>query len=109
MQAKVVSIRYDAAQGAFEGRVDLDRDGRTFRYPTRVEAPESTPREAVEVALVQRALRMSDSDRPRPVARPSRPGFLSLLLSALTPAAGSALSELPVRATDPRHPRARLH
>ncbi len=108
MQTRLVSIRYDAAQGAFEGRVDLSRDGRTFRYPTRLEAPESTPSEVVEAELVQRALRMAESDRPRTAAAPARPGFLRHLLSALSPVAEPVLSGIPVRTADPRHPRSRL-
>ena len=64
MQTRLVSVRYDAALGAFEARVDVERDGRTFRYPTRVEAPESSPRDWVERTLTDRALRMSDSGRP---------------------------------------------
>lgn len=65
MQTRLVSMRYDAAQGAFEARVDVERDGRTFRYPCRVEAPESAPREWIEEALTRHALRMSDSGRAR--------------------------------------------
>lgn len=109
MQAKVISIRYDAAQGAYDGRVDLSRNGRTYRYPTRIEVPESTPRDEVEAALIQRALRMSDTDRPRPAPRNSKPGFLSLLVRALSPAADPVPSGIRVRTSDSRHSRARLH
>ena len=65
MQTRVGSVRYDTAQGAFEARVDVERDGRTFRYPCRVEAPESAPRDWIEAALTRHALRMSDSVRPQ--------------------------------------------
>lgn len=65
MQTRVVSVRYDTAQGAFEARVDVERDGRTFRYPCRVEAPESAPLDWIEAALTRHALRMSDSVRPQ--------------------------------------------
>lgn len=65
MHTRVVSMRYDAAKGAFEARVDVERDGRTFRYPCRVEAPESAPRDWLEDALTRNALRMSDSVRPQ--------------------------------------------
>ena len=63
MNTRVHSVRYDAAHGAFEGRVDVERDGRTFRYPARVEAPEGAPRDWLEAALTRHALRMSDSNR----------------------------------------------
>ena len=65
MQTRVGAVRYDTAQGAFEARVDIERDGRTFRYPCRVEAPESAPPEWIEAALTRHALRMSDSVRPQ--------------------------------------------
>ena len=57
------SVRYDAITGAFEARVDVERDGRTFRYPCRVEAPESAPRDWIEQALTRHALRQSDTGR----------------------------------------------
>jgi len=65
MQTRLVNVRYDAAKGAFEARVDVERDGRTFRYPCRVEAPESAPRDWIEDALTRHALRQSDSGRPQ--------------------------------------------
>ncbi|MBP1807184.1 orotidine 5'-phosphate decarboxylase [Rubellimicrobium aerolatum] len=65
---RVKSLRYDPVQGAYEGRVDVERDGRTFRYPCRVEAPESAPRDWIEDALARHALRQSDSG-------PSDPGL----------------------------------
>jgi hypothetical protein len=65
MQTRLVSMRYDAARGAFEARVDVERDGRTYRYPCRVEAPESAPRDWLEEALTRHALRQSDSGRPQ--------------------------------------------
>lgn len=57
---------HDEARGWFEARVDVDRDGRTFRYPARVAGPANAPRAWVESALADHALRMSDSGRPRP-------------------------------------------
>ncbi len=60
------SVRYDPSTGAFEARVDVERDGRTFRYPCRVEAPESAPRGWIEQALTRHALRQSDTGRPQP-------------------------------------------
>ena len=65
MHTRLVSMKYDAAQGAFEARVDVERGGRTFRYPCRVEAPESAPRDWIEEALTRHALRQSDSGRPQ--------------------------------------------
>lgn len=55
------SLRYDAATGFFEARVDVLRDGRTFRYPARVAAPQGADPAWVADALARHALRMSDS------------------------------------------------
>jgi hypothetical protein len=60
---RLVRVSYDAGRGAFEGRVDVERDGRTFRYPCSVAAPETADRAWVEGALAQAALRQSDSGR----------------------------------------------
>lgn len=65
MQTRLVSMRYDAASGTYEARVDVERDGRIFRYPCRVQAPESAPRDWIEDALTRHALRQSDTSRPR--------------------------------------------
>lgn len=109
MQTRLVSLRYDAGRGAYEARVDVERDGRTFRYPCRLEAPESAPRDWVEQALLRRALGMSDT--PRPAAPAPRPGLLHLISDALARATHLRRqpSGVPVRATDPSRPRARLH
>jgi hypothetical protein len=45
--------------------VDVERDGRTFRYPCRVEAPSTAPMKWIEEALTRHALRQSDSGRPQ--------------------------------------------
>ena len=109
MQTKVVSVRYDAAKGHFEGRVDVQRDGLTFRYPCRVEGPESAPRDWTEDALARQALRMSQSDRaPVTKARHGLGGLLSDLLARLAQPL-HARTPVPVRADDPRRPQARLH
>jgi hypothetical protein len=108
MQTRLVSVRYDAAAGAFEARVDVERDGRTFRYPCRVEAPEAAPRDWVEAALLRHAQRLSVSDRPVAAAKAGPlHRFWEALARALVPT--RVLSDIPVRATDPVRPRARLH
>lgn len=111
MQTRVVSMRYDVVRGAYDGRVDVERDGRTFRYPCRVEAPESAPRDWVEQALARHALRMSDTDRPQPAPPARRPGLLHLISDALARATHPRRlpSGVPVRAAEPPRPRARLH
>ena len=109
MQTTIVSVRYDAAKGCFDGRVDVQRDGMTFRYPCRVEAPESAPRDWIDDALARQALRMSQSDRaPVTEARPSLGGLLSDLMARLAHPL-HARTPIPVRADDPRRPRARLY
>ena len=109
MQTRIVSVRYDAAKGHFDGRVDVQRDGRTFRYPCRVEAPESAPRDWIDDALARQALRMSQSDRPPVIeARPAFGGLLSDLMARLSHPL-HARTPVPVRADAPRRPRARLY
>lgn len=55
------SLRYDAASGFFEARVDVQRNGRTYRYPARVAAPQGADMAWVAAALARNALGMSDS------------------------------------------------
>ena len=77
MQTKLVSVRYDTSRGAFEARVDVERDGRTFRYPCRVEAAEDASRDWLEAALTGQALRMSDTRAPQPARQHSLARALS--------------------------------
>lgn len=108
MQTRLHSMRYDTGRGAFEARVDLERDGRTLRYPVRLEAPETAPRDAVEAALTRQALRMSQADRPRP-SEPSALGRVLADAAAWAQNAFGTRSGIPVRAAEPHRPRARLH
>jgi hypothetical protein len=54
-------ITHDAARGTFAARVDLSRDGRTFRYPSEVVAPPSADADWLSQALVAKAMSMSDT------------------------------------------------
>lgn len=61
-------VRHDVPQynfetGSFEARVDVTREGRTFRYPVRVTAPHDADPRWVSQALIGRALGLSDSPR----------------------------------------------
>jgi hypothetical protein len=107
MATKVHAVRYDPANGRFEARVDVERDGRAFRYPVRLEAPENAPRDWLEAALARQALRMSDT----PLAAAPAPGLGHALAEALSRLAHSVRvrSAIPVRSD--AHPRsqARLH
>ncbi len=60
-------IRYNAAIGAFEARVDISRGSRTFRYPARVSGPLDMSPEAVRDGLARSAMRMSDTGDLRSV------------------------------------------
>jgi hypothetical protein len=102
MATRVQGVRYNPAQGAFEARVDIDRDGRTFRYPVRIEAPESAPRDWLEAALTRQALRMTDT--PPRAARPALSEALSRWLHPIR-----TRSAVAVRADAPPRPQARLH
>jgi len=59
-------VRYDAGLGVFEARVDIERSGKTFRYPCRISGPATLDPDAVRDGLTSQALRMSDSGHDRP-------------------------------------------
>lgn len=63
MRITLGQVIHDEARGWFEARVDVERDGRTFRYPARVQGPADAPRAWIEAALTDHALRLSDSRR----------------------------------------------
>jgi hypothetical protein len=55
------SVSYNDRLGAFQARVDIERNGTTFRYPCQISGPETMDIELVRMGLTQQALRMSDS------------------------------------------------
>ncbi|MBU0780723.1 MULTISPECIES: orotidine 5'-phosphate decarboxylase [Loktanella] len=60
-QINLGDVRYNATAGAFEARVDIQRAGRTFRYPCMVAGPLNMDMDRVRTGLAKHALRMSDS------------------------------------------------
>ncbi|SLN57856.1 orotidine 5'-phosphate decarboxylase [Roseisalinus antarcticus] len=60
-------IRYNAASGAYEARVDIARGGRLFRYPARMKGPLDLPLDQVRAGLARNAFNMSDSGDLRSV------------------------------------------
>lgn len=56
-------VRYNAQMGAFEARVDVERDGTTYRYPCQVSGPLDMDSNLVSQNLTKHALRQSDSGR----------------------------------------------
>ncbi|EPX82401.1 hypothetical protein ruthe_03330 [Rubellimicrobium thermophilum DSM 16684] len=66
MTVRLKSMTYDPLRGVYEGRVDVTRDGITYRYPARVCGPAGAPRDWIAAALAEAALRQSDSGRLRP-------------------------------------------
>lgn len=58
---KINDIRYNAQSGAFEARVDIERDGRMYRYPCTVAGPLDMEMSAVRKSLGHQACRMSDT------------------------------------------------
>lgn len=54
-------VRYNAAAGTFEARVDIRRNNTTFRYPCAIAGPLSMDIQHVREGLTRHALRMSDS------------------------------------------------
>ncbi len=57
----IKNLRYNAAAGVFKASVDIERFGRTFRYPCEVPGPHSMDQNAVIDRLRHRALQMSDT------------------------------------------------
>lgn len=53
------SIRYNPSAGAFEARVDIDRKGRTYRYPCSVRGALTMEDGAVRSRLTQQALQLA--------------------------------------------------
>jgi hypothetical protein len=66
MTVRLKSMTYNPVLGVYEGRVDVTRGGITYRYPARVQGPQGAPRDWIEAALAEAALRQSDSGRLRP-------------------------------------------
>ena len=60
---RVHQLRYDETNGAFEGRVDIPREGAPFRYPCHIHGPQDRSMDAVESGLLARATAMSDTVR----------------------------------------------
>lgn len=58
---RITHLRYDARFGKFEASVDIQRNGRTYRYPCEVTGPQSMEPATVAAHLAQRALNMSDT------------------------------------------------
>ncbi|WP_417587772.1 orotidine 5'-phosphate decarboxylase [Pararhodobacter oceanensis] len=56
---KIKALKYDAAQGAFEARVDIEHNGRTFRYPCVVRGPQSMDAQMVRDSILFQASKMS--------------------------------------------------
>lgn len=59
---RINNLHYNAYAGAFEASVDIQREGRTFRYPCRLFGPQSMDPSTVAAGLAGRALRMSDTE-----------------------------------------------
>ena len=61
METRVKNVWYNPATAAYEGRVDIVRSGRSFRYPCVVEGPVGMPTAAIHARMEAQARRMSDS------------------------------------------------
>jgi hypothetical protein len=58
---RINNLHYNARAGAFEASVDIMREGRTFRYPCELHAPQTMDPASVTAGLAARALHMSDA------------------------------------------------
>ncbi|MCF2871252.1 orotidine 5'-phosphate decarboxylase [Octadecabacter sp. G9-8] len=53
------NIRYNPTTGAYEARVDIDRKGRTYRYPCSIPGTLMMDESAVRRGLALQAMKMS--------------------------------------------------
>jgi hypothetical protein len=58
---RIKNLRYSAKSQAFKASVDINRFGRTFRYPCEVYGPQTMAPATVVAMLQNRALQMSDT------------------------------------------------
>ena len=58
---RINNLRYNGRSGAFEASVDINRDGKTFRYPCEVFGPANMDAAMISAGMRDRALRMSDT------------------------------------------------
>lgn len=61
MSVEINSIWYNPASSAFEGRIDVRRGQKSFRYPCAVEGPMDMSHAEVRHRMEQQAKRMSDT------------------------------------------------
>ncbi|SIT90342.1 hypothetical protein SAMN05421665_3072 [Yoonia rosea] len=62
MATEIKNIWYNPATSAFEGRIDITRKGKAFRYPCAVEGPIDMSPDEVQARMAAQAKRMSDTD-----------------------------------------------
>tara|TARA_R110002051_G_scaffold218784_1_gene282580 strand:+ start:6566 stop:6754 length:189 start_codon:yes stop_codon:yes gene_type:complete len=60
---RINNLRYNAQSGAFLASVDIQRDGRMYRYPCELHGPQTMDPATIAAGLAERALRMSDTAR----------------------------------------------
>lgn len=61
MSVEIKKIWYNPAKSAFEGRIDILRDGKSFRYPCAVQGSVDMSPAEVRHRMEKQALRMSDT------------------------------------------------
>ena len=61
MTIDIKNVWYNPANAAFEGRIDIQRNGKSFRYPCSVEGPMTLPMADVRRRMTLLARAMSDS------------------------------------------------
>ncbi len=58
-QISLGHIRYNPVTGAYEARVDIDRKGRTYRYPCSIQGNLMMEDDAVRRSLAHQAVQLS--------------------------------------------------
>jgi len=61
MPVEIKDVWYNPANSAFEGRIDIKRGGKSFRYPCAVEGPIDMSPSEVRRRMEVQAKRMSDT------------------------------------------------
>ena len=57
-QISLGSVRYNPAAGAFEARVDVQRSGKTLRFPCQISGPVTMDMDRVRAGLTRHAQSM---------------------------------------------------
>lgn len=61
MTIEITKLWYNPSAAAFEGRIDIQRGGKSFRYPCAIEGKMDMDPTEVRSRMMDRAMQMSDT------------------------------------------------